>query len=191
MNTYLKLGALTAVVLVAVAAGVVLLPRGSNVGTPAASPAASPGPVSFTLGGDVIDLTLDASTNDSTLSGSANVSYGDFQEVPELEDQFTISIVCGRMFDASTWILAGEVDKSTHVGLRVGTRAAVFVRNSSPQEVGFWIEEPPLAADCPSFVGAIPDDAIDQPGALAPVSQGQLSLPAIPDAYPALTSTTQ
>jgi hypothetical protein len=133
--------------------------------------------VIFTLGGDAMDLTLDATGNGSSISGRAKVSFGDFQEVPELEDHFTISLQCGRMFDSTTWMLAGVVDTSTHVGLKVGTRSAVIVRDGSPQEIGLWIEEPPVATDCPSFVTDIPKEAVENPGAMARVGRGSLTLP--------------
>jgi len=102
----------------------------------------------------------------------ATVSFGDFQEVPELEDKFSIALQCSRMFDASTWILGGEIDESTHVGTEVGTRSAFIVRDGSAQQVVFWFEDSPPAADCLTFVNAISDEDLVNAGFM-PVEEGE------------------
>lgn len=169
MNTVMRIAAVTAAGLVPVVVGSRFLPGGSNVGGPSA--VSISGQVTFLLGGvDEFTVGVDASAIGSSLSGSAAVSYdgGDVR----------IRFGCARLFDATTWMLAGEIEGATPGTVDVGTRTALIVREGSPQQVGLWFEDAPPAADCDAFVSAIPADAVEDPASLSPVTDGRISLPA-------------
>jgi hypothetical protein len=171
MNAFIKIGAVAAVVLLAVVMGSRFLPGDASVGGPATSGSANTisGQVTFLLGDQQIAVDVDASANGSALSGTAVVSHA--------PDRFTIGLECARMFDDTTWILGGEIEESTAEDQAVGTRSAVIVRDGAPQQVILWFEDPPPAADCPAFVDSITDEAIAG-STFGPVQEGEISLPA-------------
>jgi hypothetical protein len=179
MNAFIKIGAVAAVVLLAVVVGSRFLPGDASIGVPAetSSPAPSPSPVEvrgqFVLFADHdYTLVFDALANGSTLSGTVAVSFQG--------GGITIGLQCARQFDAQTWMLAGEIEESSGEGLPVGTRIAVIVRDGSPQRASMWPANGP-ADDCADFVTNIPDNAVEGQDMIGPV-EGAITLPPGPPA---------
>ena len=179
MKPIIPVAVSAAVVLLAVVLGSQFLSSEPGIGSPSSPPPPSnaiSGEVGFVLGDDPGTLNVDAVADGSSLAGKAKVSFGDFQEVPELEDMFVIELQCARQFDDTTTILGGTVETSTHVGLTPGTRAAIILRDGSPQELVFWFEDAAPGDDCAGFVDGISDQDVINSG-FVPVSGGEISLP--------------
>ena len=158
MNAFIKIGAVAAVVLLAVVVGTRFLPGDAIVGVPAETsspaPSATPSPVTgqFTFDADreitvVMDALADGSTLGTTvagdavtgLSGSAAITYVGEGQPRSAEastvGKFTLGLQCARQFDDQTWFLAGAVEESSGEGVPVGQWLAVTVRDTSPQQV--------------------------------------------------------
>ena len=116
----------------------------------------------------VASIDVDATADGTTLSGSAVISGP--------AGTFTIGLDCLRRFDEQTWILGGQIDQSSIPGYEPGMRRAVIVRDTLPQQAANWGPEASGAADCAEFVSTIPNFAIDSTDALAPVTEGAISL---------------
>jgi len=168
-----------AAVLLAVVLGSQFLPSDSAVGRPTSTPTASPTATAiggrFTFAG--IPVVMDASSDGSSLSGTAAGSYNG--------DAFTIVLQCLRQFDDETWMFAGELTQSAVPDQPTGSWAALIVRDGSPQKAGIWIDAQATADDCYEYVSTIPDNAVEGPEMIAPMDEGSITLPAAPAASPA------
>jgi hypothetical protein len=158
-----------AVAVLAVVLGGQFLRNDSIIGAPSSITPSAPagerpvsGQVSATFGSSAATIDVDGSATGSALSGTAKVSFGAFQEVPELEDMFLIGLQCARQLDDTTWILGGVIEESTHTGQTVGSAAALIVRDSSPQQVVLWFDDAAPTADCPGFVEGITDAVMQE-----------------------------
>jgi hypothetical protein len=156
MKPMIALGAGAAVIVVAVLLGNGFLPGDTNVGGPPTSsnsplPTAIGGQVAWGFGDDRVSVDLDGTQNGSSLTGTAMVSSGG--------QQFTIELECVRRSDDTTWMLGGDIIEGIP-GAEHLTRAAVVVRDPSPQQVVFFFEDPPPAADCLAFLEAISADDV-------------------------------
>jgi hypothetical protein len=175
MNAFIKIGAVAAVVLLAVVVGSRFLPGGANVGGPAATSSPAPSATlspfggQFTFAGD-ISVDVDATRDGSTLSGTV---VGVFNG-----ETFRITLQCLRQFDAETWILAGELTQSADPNVADGSWGSLIVRDGSPQQAGIWTEAQTTADDCEEFVRGIPDNAVEGFEMIGPMNEGGITLPA-------------
>jgi hypothetical protein len=160
MNTYAKLLAAAAAVLVVAVVGYQFLPRNGGIGgPPTIAPSPSPALLargSFTAqvgGGYTVDL--DATGGASSVTGSMIVSSN------ETNAGFTVDLECTRTIDGLLWI-GGDVTESTNSEAPAGTRAAIVFKRGSPVEAIFvWQMNDPRSASCQAFF----DDMIATGGA--------------------------
>lgn len=148
MNTYAKLLAAAAAVLVVAVVGYQFLPRD---GGPGGQPTIAPSPSQALLargtftakvgGGYTVDL--DATGRDSSVSGSMIVSQG--------TKGYTVNLECTRTIDGLLWI-GGDVTASTNSDAPTGTRAAIVLLRGSPVKAIFaWQMNDPRSASCQAF----------------------------------------
>ena len=176
MNTYLKLLAAAAAVLVVAVVGYQFLPRnGGPGGQPTIAPSPSQallarGTFTATVGGGYT-VDLDATGGGSSVTGSMVVSSH------ETNSGFTVDLECTRTIDGLLWI-GGDVTQSTYSDAPAGTRAAIVLKRGSPVEAIFvWQENDPRSASCQAFF----DDMIaiggagDLPAGMEPI-EGTLEL---------------
>ena len=152
MNTYAKLLAAAAAVLVVAVVGYQFLPRnGGPGGQPTIAPTIAPSPSqallargSFTaLVGDGYTVDLNATGRDSSVSGSMIVSQG--------TKGYTVNLECTRTIDGLLWI-GGDVTASTNSDAPTGTRAAIVLLRGSPvKAIMVWQMDDPQSASCQAF----------------------------------------
>lgn len=151
----------------AVILAVALLPTIAGVGGPSGERPIT-GEVTFFLGGADVHLVVDAVTDGASVRGTARAAQGQDGSDPSTVD---VQLECLDVRADDTWVLGGTIDASTF--LRVGSRAAVIVRDGDSQAFDFWIQgNDPDAADCAAFLAGIPEDV-----PLQPALDGGLQLP--------------
>ncbi|HUQ44090.1 MAG TPA: hypothetical protein VM451_06735 [Candidatus Limnocylindria bacterium] len=159
MNTYAKLLAAAAAVLVVAVVGYQFLPRnGGPGGQPTIAPSPSPALLArgtFTAQvGDGYTVDLDSTGAASSVTGSMVVSHAG-------KDGFTVDLECTRTIDGLLWI-GGDVTQSTYSETPTGTRAAIVLERGSPVKAIFvWQGTEPPSASCQAFF----DDMIATGGA--------------------------
>ena len=149
MNTYAKLLAAAAAVLVVAVVGYQFLPRdGAASGQPTIVPSPSPSLLArgtFTAqvgGGYTVDL--DATGADSSVTGSMIVRH-------EGNRGFTVDLKCSRTIDGLLWI-GGDVTESANSDAPAGTRAAILFKRGTPVEAIFVFQmDDPQSASCQAF----------------------------------------
>ena len=168
MKLFVSIAGAAVAVVLAVVLGSALLPgNGPGVGAPSVDQPIT-GDVTFFLGGADVDLTVDAIANGTSLEGTARAAQGDGGPDPTTAD---VRLECLDQRADDTWLLGGTIEASTE--WRVGSRAAVIVRDGDPQAFDFWIQgDDPDAASCAAFLATIPDDV-----PLSPAKEGALELP--------------
>jgi hypothetical protein len=164
MNTYAKLIAAAAAVLVVAVVGYQFLPGNGGVGgQPTISPSPSPTLLArgtFTVHvGDGYAVDLDATGGASSVTGSMIVSH-------PTKGGFTVDLECTRTIDGLLWI-GGDVTKSTYSEAPADTRAAIVLERGSPVKGIFvWQMNDPRSASCQAFF----DDMI----ASGPISENDM-----------------
>ena len=148
MNTYAKIVAAAAAVLVVGVAAYQFLPRSGGVGGPGPTINPSPSPSILARGTFVvheISTTLDATGSGSTVSGSLRGSTAN-------EGDFTVDLHCERTIDGLRWI-GGDVTASTYVqNAPVGTRTAIVLQPGSPVKAVFVFQmSDPPSRSCLAF----------------------------------------
>ena len=149
MNTYAKLIAAAAAVLVVAVVGYQFLPGNGGVG---GQPTIAPSPSQALLargtftaqvgGGYAVDL--DATGEDSSVTGSMIVSQA-------TKGGYTVDLECTRTIDGLLWI-GGDVTESTNSDAPAGTRAAIILKRGDPVEALFaWQMDDPPSASCQAF----------------------------------------
>lgn len=149
MNTYAKLIAAAAAVLVVAVVGYQFLPGNGGIG---GQPTIAPSPSQALLargtftaqvgGGYTVDL--DATGGASSVTGSMIVSH-------ETNGGYTVDLECTRTIDGLLWI-GGDVTESTNSNAPAGTRAAIVLKRGSPVEAIFvWQMNDPPSASCQAF----------------------------------------
>lgn len=149
MNTYAKLIAAAAAVLVVAVVGYQILPGSGGVGSqPSIAPSPSPALLArgtFTAlidGGYTVDL--DATGGGSSVTGSMSVSHA-------TKGGYTVDLECTQTIDGLVWI-GGDVTESTNSDAPAGTRAAIILKPGSPVEALFaWQMNDPRSASCQAF----------------------------------------
>ena len=178
MNTYAKLAAgLAAVVIVAFVA-LRLVPGGSNSGgtttaIPTVTPTAFGGTVRWGDTGAVpVTTEVDAVANGATVTGTAVSTFP--------QGVHTVRLGCvARKGDS--WAVAGTVEKSTLPGESPGFWSVVTVKNGSPEQIAMWLSGDRADGDCPGFLASFGFDQLG-PENFAPVQSGALVPP--PDPAP-------
>lgn len=149
MNTYAKLIAAAAAVLVLAVVGYQFLPRNGGIGgPPTISPSSSPALLArgtFTARvGDGYTVDLNATGGASSVTGSMIVSKN-------TGGTFTVNLECSRTIDGLLWI-GGDVTESTNSDAPAGTRAAIVLKRGSPVDAIFvWQMNDPRSASCQAF----------------------------------------
>ena len=153
MNTYLKLLAAAAAVLVVAIVGYQFLQRdGGPGGQPTIAPSPSQallarGTFTATVGGGYT-VDLDATGGASSVTGSMVVSHA-------TNGGFTVDLECTRTIDGLLWI-GGDVTQSTYSETPTGTRAAIVLERGSPVKAIFvWQGTDPPSASCQAFFDAM------------------------------------
>ena len=202
-SAFIKIGAVAAVVLLAVVVGSRFLPGDASVGVPTAtsSPAPSatlspvagqftfnapPGEIAVEMDGLADGLILGRTVAGSPvtgLSGTAVITYiGEGQPTVgggvSTIGEFKVELQCARQFDDQTWFLAGSVVESSGEGAPVGQWQAVTVRDTSPQQVNLNGGGENVWNDCVQFVKNIPDSAVEGQDMIGSVKVGGITLPA-------------
>ena len=175
--------AAAAIAVVAVVLGGRFLPNEPTVGGPTSSP--TPSPTAAFVGGQFVfagdaAVSIDASSDGSTLSGSVEGEWGG--------KPFSITLQCLRQFDDRTWMLAGVLTQSADPNRADGSWGAVIVRDGSPQQTGVWTDASTAGDDCDEFVRGIPEMAVEGFEMIGPMDSGSVVLPPAP--APALDSST-
>jgi hypothetical protein len=159
MNTYLKLAAAAAAVLVVAVVGYQLLPRSGGIGGPGPSPT----PTLLAKGTFAVasySVTVDATGSGTNVSGTMRASGN--------EGGFTVALQCERTIDGFRWI-GGDVTESTSLqNAPVGSRTAIVLQQGSPAKGIFIFQmSDPASASCLTFF----DDMIRIGG---PIGQADL-----------------
>lgn len=156
MNTYAKLIATAAVVLVVAIVGYQFLPGGSgSSGTNATS---SPSPALLARGtfeshGGAVEL--EATGEGSGVTGIMTVSVSE-------GDPWVVDLQCARTTPDGLIAIGGDATESTYDYAPKGTRVAIILQRGSPVEAVFWFEHPdPAQASCPAFLESVADDVAD------------------------------
>ncbi|MEK6721279.1 MAG: hypothetical protein AABZ33_11505 [Chloroflexota bacterium] len=170
MNTYAKLLAAAAAILVVAVVGYQFLPRNGGIGgQPTIAPSPSPallarGTFTAQVGGGYT-VTLDATGGASNVTGSMRVV------ALETNGGYTVDLECTRTIDGLLWI-GGDVTESTNSDAPADTRAAIVFKRGSPVEAIFvWQMNDPRSASCQAFF----DDMIaiggagDLPAGMEPI----------------------
>ena len=165
MNTYAKLIAAAAAVLVVAAVGYQFLPRSGGIGgQPTIAP--SPSPTLLALGtfrAKGAAVVLDATGGASSVTGSMIVT--------DVSRNFTVDLECTRTTDAGLIWIGGDVTESANWSdAPKGTRAAIVFKRGTPVQAVFIFQmDDPRSASCQAFF----DDMIaiggEPVGALEPI----------------------
>jgi hypothetical protein len=165
MNTYAKLIAAAAAVLVVAAVGYQFLPPSGGIGGPPPI-APSPSPTLLaagTFGAQGFAVVLDAAGGASSVTGSLIVTDG--------SRNFTVDLECTRTTDTGLIWIGGDVTESADWSdAPKGTRAAIVFKRGTPVQAVFVFQmEEPRSASCQAFF----DDMIaiggEPVGALEPI----------------------
>ena len=147
MNTYLKLAAAAAAVLVVAIIGYQFLPRNGGIGGPGPTSAPSPTPTllakgTFTVNG--INTTLDATGAGTNVLGTLTGSNSD--------GAYTVDPKCEKTINGRRWI-GGDVIRSTNLqNAPLGSRTAIVLQPGSPAQGTFIFQmSDPASASCLAF----------------------------------------
>ncbi|HUQ78554.1 MAG TPA: hypothetical protein VM427_06760 [Patescibacteria group bacterium] len=149
MNTYAKLLAAAAALVVLAVVGYQFLPRtGGPGGQPTITPSPSPALLArgtFTAHvGDGYTVDLNATGGASNVTGTMTVSQ-------KARGGFTVDLECTRAIDGLLWI-GGDVTESTNKDAPANTRAAIVLKRGTPVEAIFaWQMNDPRSASCQAF----------------------------------------
>jgi hypothetical protein len=164
MNTYVKLIAAAAAVLVVAVVGYQFLPPGSGTGAPTTAPSPSPSLLArgeFTTKG--IAMVLDATQDGSQVTGDWTLGFGDAHAAVELE--------CTRTTEGGLIVIGGTVTESTAPVVPEATRVAIVFERGATVRAHPHPEYPdPPAATCLAFLSTVTD--ADSASALEPIGDG-------------------
>jgi hypothetical protein len=202
VNTFTKLAAGMAAVLIVAVVAFRLMPGGSSGGgtatpvptiTPTATPTPTLSPAPSTLsatpsqagsfGGTVqyrdtgmpFTAEIDAVASGATVTGTAVYTSRD--------GTHTVRLGCAAR-DGDTWALAGTVEQSTIPGetAAAGYWSRVVVKDASPPQISIWLSaDAPTDIDCATFLATFPFADLG-PENFIPVESGELVPP--PDLAP-------
>jgi len=164
MQTYAKVVAAAAAVLLVAVVGYQFLPRNSGVGgQPTIAPSPSPSLLAkgtFRLVGR--DVELDATGGADSVTGRLAVSGR--------EGAFSVDLKCARTTEAGLLWITGDVTESTDANALKGTRAGIILEGGPPAQGIFVFQfNDPQSASCQAFI----DDmiaSIEGPMQLMPIA---------------------
>ena len=146
MNTYVKLIAAAAAVLVVAVAGYQLLPRSSGVGgEPTIAPSPSPSLLArgtFLVPDDNATV-LDATGDGANVTGTMTV----FEE-----GDIAVDLECTRTTEGGLILIAGTVSESANDAFPEGSRFAIILQRGSPVRASFMFGETLPGATCLNFL---------------------------------------
>jgi hypothetical protein len=169
MNTYAKLLAAAAAVLVVAVVGYQFLPR---AGGPGGQPTITPSPSQALLArgtfkaawlGQGAGVELEATGGASSVTGSMTVT--------DVSGAFTVDLECTHTTNAGLIWIGGDVTESANISYAPkGTRAAIVFKRGTPVQAVFIFQmDDPRSASCQAFF----DDMIalggEPVGALEPI----------------------
>jgi hypothetical protein len=159
MNTYAKLIAAAAAVLIVAVVGYQFLPSNGGVGgQPTMAPSPSPALLArgtFTLG-DNVATELDATRSGASVTGIMTISDDGLR--------LTVDLECTRTTEGGLLVIAGTVAESANGAFPEGGRFGIMLEPGSPVRAGFVFDgEDTPTATCPDFVAG-PIDAEAGPG---------------------------
>ncbi len=156
MNTYAKLIAAAAAVLVVAVIGYQFLPRSGGIG---AQPTIAPSPSPPLLASGTFKLydaevELRATGGGDNVTGTMTVSHED--------GTFTVDLECTRTTDTGVILIAGDITDSTSPFAREGRREVIAIKPGSPVHASFDSEERDggdvrAAASCPALLQQVMD----------------------------------
>lgn len=155
MNTYAKLIAAAAAVLVVVIGGYRFLPLESGSGGPTTAPSPSPSLIArgtFELLG--AEVRLDATGSGDSVTGTMTVTHKD--------GDFSVDLKCTRTTEDGVILIAGDITDSTSPYARKGAREVLVLKPGSPVYGGFDSEgraggDVMPAASCPALLDQVID----------------------------------
>jgi hypothetical protein len=147
MNTFAKLIAATAAVLMVAFAGYQLLPSNGGVG---GRPTTAPSPDApllargdFNVGDRAVEL--DAAGAGSNVTGRMSTADG--------TEAFDVDLQCTRATEDGVILIGGDVTDSTTGWAQEGTRAAIALERGTPMRATFVSQlDDPRAPDCLAFL---------------------------------------
>ena len=162
MNTYAKLIATAAAVLVVAVVGYQFLPGRSGAGGQSTAPSPTPAPLAV---GDFIShgvtTRLDARGAGANVTGTMTVS--------DEGGRATVALECSRTTASGLTIIGGLVTDSTYSEFFVErTRVAIALLRGSPVKAFYHFPEGPPPSTCPAFVDVVPDSSTN--GFLEPIN---------------------
>ena len=151
MNTYAKLIATAAAVLVVAVVGYQFLPGRSGPGGQTTTPSPTPAPLAV---GDFIShgvtTRLDARGAGTNVTGTMTVS--------DEGGRATVALECSRTAATGLTIIAGLVTDSTYSDFFVeGIYVAIALQRGSPVKAFFHFPEGSPPSTCPAFLDIVPD----------------------------------
>jgi hypothetical protein len=151
MNTYAKLVAAAAAVLVMAAVGYQFLPGNGGIGgRPTLAPSPSPALLArgdFATAGDGGRVELEATGEGSSVMGRMTVSEGG--------SFFAVDLQCARTTEDGLIMIGGVTTDSTGAPSPEGTWAAIVLKRGSPVEATIWSQRggpTSRAANCLAFL---------------------------------------
>lgn len=147
MNTYAKLLAAAAAVLVVAVVGYQFLPRG---GGPGGQPTVAPSPTPALLARGTFvakgfNTTLDATGAGSDVSGSLRITTSG-------GGVMNVDLECERTIAGMLWIGGDITDTTANMSATAGTRAAIVLKPGAPVEAVFIFQfDDPRSASCQAF----------------------------------------
>ena len=174
-NTYAKLAAAAAAVLLVAVVGYNLLPRiGGFGGRPTATPSLTASSTPLAVGSFISHggrIELSATGEGANVTGSMTYTY----LFPPDSGGFVVDLACTQTTDRGLIVIGGPVTESTKVDgpAPKGSNVAIVLQRGSPVEAEFWFEHPrPHEDSCPAFLASIPDlgDPGRGPQGLEPIS---------------------
>jgi hypothetical protein len=156
MNTYAKLIATAAAVLVVAVVGYQFLPGRSGPGGQTTAPSPTPAPLAV---GDFIShgvtTRLDARGAGANVTGTMTVS--------DEGGRATVALECSRTTAAGLTVISGRVTDSTYSDFFVeGIYVAIALQRGSPVKAFFHFPEGPPPSTCPAFLDIVPDSLTNE-----------------------------
>ncbi len=167
MNTYVKLIAAAAAVLVVAVVGYQFLPANGGIGgQPTIAPSPSPMLLaSGTFRAKGAPVELDASGAGDSVTGTMTVG--------EATEGFTVDLKCALTAEDGRILIGGEATESTMSWVTKGDLTAIVLKPGSPVRAVFGFQEDaPSAGRCTAFLEEIVDDQFTTAigdGALEPI----------------------